>query len=118
MSKITESEIELYALEELENQGFQYLHGPAIAHDGENPLRQDYGQVILSTKLQEILPVINPQLPNEAIFQAIKEAEINTVLVAVTPQPNLSTDGTAFGWRVGFARQWHWCDFEGLYPYL
>ncbi|MBN7816856.1 type I restriction endonuclease subunit R [Algoriphagus pacificus] len=75
MSKITESEIELYALEELENQGFQYLHGPAIAHDGENPLRQDYGQVILSTKLQEILPVINPQLPNEAIFQAIKEVE-------------------------------------------
>lgn len=75
MSKITESEIELYALEELENQGFQYLHGPAIAHDGENPLRQDYGQVILSKKLQEILPVINPQLPHEAIFQAIKEVE-------------------------------------------
>jgi type I restriction enzyme R subunit len=75
MRKITESEIELYALEELENQGFQYLHGPTIAHDGENPLRQDYGQVILSTKLQEILPLINPHLPHEAIFQAIKEVE-------------------------------------------
>ncbi len=60
MSKITESEIELYAIEELENQGFQYLHGPAIAHDGENPMRQDYCQVLLSTKLQEVLPAINP----------------------------------------------------------
>jgi len=75
MSKITESEIELYALEELENQGFQYLHGPVIAHDGENPLRQDYGQVILSTKLAEILPSINPDLPQDAILQAIKEVE-------------------------------------------
>lgn len=75
MSKITESEIELYALEELENQGFQYLHGPVIAHDGENPLRQDYGQVILSSKLAEILPVLNPNLPMEAIAQAVKEVE-------------------------------------------
>jgi len=75
MSKITESEIELYALEELENQGFQYLHGPAIAHDGENPMRQDYSQVLLISKLQEVLPAINPQLPQEAIFQAIKEVE-------------------------------------------
>lgn len=75
MSKITESEIELYALEELENRGFQYLHGPVIAHDGENPLRQDYGQVILSTKLAEILPSINPDLPQDAILQAIKEVE-------------------------------------------
>ncbi|MEX2336209.1 MAG: type I restriction endonuclease subunit R [Fulvivirga sp.] len=75
MSKITESEIELYALEELENQRFQYLHGPVIAHDGESPMRQDYGQVILSTKLAEILPSINPDLPHDAILQAIKEVE-------------------------------------------
>jgi len=73
MSKITESEIELYALEELENQGFQYLHGPDIAHDGENPMRQDYSQALLRSKLLEALPAINPQLPQEAIFQAIKE---------------------------------------------
>ena len=75
MSKITESEIELYALEELENQGFQYLHGPDIAHDGENPMRQDYSQALLRSKLLEALPAINPQLPQEAIFQAIKEVE-------------------------------------------
>mgnify|MGYP000179818715 CR=1 FL=1 len=75
MSKITESDIELYALEELEAQGFQYEHGPAIAHDGENPLRQDYHQVTLSSKLQEVLPRINPNLPADAIFQAIKEVE-------------------------------------------
>lgn len=75
MSKITESDIEFYALEELEQQDFIYKYGPAIAHDGENPLRQDYHQVVLSSILSEVLPSINPSLPSDAIYQAIKEVE-------------------------------------------
>ena len=75
MSRITESDIESYALKWLEDQGFQYYYGPALAHDGENPLRQDYSQVVLSGKLSEALHAINPDLPDDAISQAIKEVE-------------------------------------------
>jgi len=34
MSKITESDIELYTIEELERLGCQFLYGPDISCDG------------------------------------------------------------------------------------
>jgi hypothetical protein len=40
MSIITENDIELYTIEELEKQGFRYVYGPTIAPDGEQPERQ------------------------------------------------------------------------------
>ena len=33
MEKITENDIELYAIEELENLGYSYIYGPDIAPD-------------------------------------------------------------------------------------
>ncbi len=33
MNKITESEIEKFAIELLEKQGYQYIYGPSIAPD-------------------------------------------------------------------------------------
>ena len=42
MTKITENEIELYTIEELEGLGFQYLHGPDISPDDERSERQGY----------------------------------------------------------------------------
>jgi len=35
MSKITENDIELYTVKELEDLGFQFLHGTDIVPDGE-----------------------------------------------------------------------------------
>lgn len=34
MSKITESDIELFTIEELESLGYKFLHGPDISCDG------------------------------------------------------------------------------------
>jgi len=56
MTKITETDIELLAIEELEALGYQYLHGPSIAPNGENAKRQRWDNVLLKdpeTVLQE-----------------------------------------------------------------
>ena len=39
MSKITETEIELLAIEELEKLGWKYIYAPQIACDGDFPER-------------------------------------------------------------------------------
>jgi len=36
MTKITENEIELFAIELLEKQGFEYIYAPNIAHEKEH----------------------------------------------------------------------------------
>ena len=39
MTKITENEIELFAIELLEKQGFEYIYAPNIAPDSDTPMR-------------------------------------------------------------------------------
>ena len=53
MKKITEDDIENLAIELLKEQGFQHFFGPDVAPDGVQPLRANYGEVLLSDKLQE-----------------------------------------------------------------
>ena len=48
MTKITESDIELYAIEELEKQGYTFIHGPDIAPDGDKPERKEFADIILT----------------------------------------------------------------------
>ena len=38
--KITENEIELFAIELLGQQGFEYIYAPNIAPDSETPMRE------------------------------------------------------------------------------
>ena len=40
MTKITESEIEKFAIELLEKQGYQYIYAPSIAPDSDTPTRK------------------------------------------------------------------------------
>ena len=40
MFKITESEIEKFAIELLEKSGYQYIYASSIAPDGDTPERQ------------------------------------------------------------------------------
>jgi type I restriction enzyme R subunit len=65
-----ENEIEEYAIEELQAIGYQYLHGNAIAPDGENPQRSSFEEVILgpilSKAIQRINPHLNPSVKDEA----------------------------------------------------
>lgn len=73
MSKITESEIEQFAVDLLEKEGYDYLYGPDIAPDSETPARQSFGEVILLEKLRKAVARLNPAVPAEAREDALKQ---------------------------------------------
>jgi len=75
MTKITENEIELFAIELLEKQGYNYIYAPNIAPDSDTPLRESFEDVILKEKLQNSLIAINPTLDYDLIEYAIKEVQ-------------------------------------------
>ena len=75
MTKITENDIELWAIEELENLGWNYVHGAVIAPDGEQPERNTFGDVILRSRLQDAIARNNPNIPFEAQQEALKAVE-------------------------------------------
>ena len=75
MTKITENDIELWAIEELQSQGWSYIHGSVIAPDGENPERSGFGDVILKARLQEAIARNNAHIPIEAQQEALKVIE-------------------------------------------
>lgn len=73
MSRITESDIEDYAIQLLEGLGYEYIYAPSIAHDGDQPERTKYEDVLLSGRLAEAVRRINPTVPQVAQDEAIKE---------------------------------------------
>ncbi len=75
MNKITENEIELFAIELLEKQGFEYIYAPDIAPDSENPMRESFEDVILKDKLTNALTNINPSLEYDQIEYAVKQCQ-------------------------------------------
>lgn len=75
MTKITENDIELWAIEELENLGWSYIHGAIIAPDGDEPERNSFSDVILKIRLQEAIARNNPEIPFEAQQEALKSIE-------------------------------------------
>ena len=75
MTKITENDIELWAIEELENLGWQYVHGAEIAPDGEQTERVLFSDVILKDRLQQAIARNNTRIPFEAQQEAIKVIE-------------------------------------------
>ena len=104
MKKITESSIELLAIEHLEQSGYKYLYGPDIACDGAKPERENYQEVLLVQRLKNAIERINPGIPEMAREQALK-----TVLRVATPdllQTNenfhiLLTEGIEVEYRIG-----------------
>lgn len=66
MMKITESEIEEFAINLLEKQGYRYVYGPDISPEGNNPLRDGFDEVILEEKLKAAIRRINPGISEEA----------------------------------------------------
>ena len=73
MSFIVEQDIENAALEILEELGYEIVYGPNIAPDGENPLRDDWGEVVLKDRLETAIRKINPSLKDDWIEEAIKK---------------------------------------------
>ena len=68
MNKLTESDIELFAIEQLEKLSYQYIYAPDIAPDSEEPVahpfgkRQSFEDVLLLERLREAVGRINPHV--------------------------------------------------------
>ena len=75
MTKITESEIEKFAIDLLEKQGYQYIYAPSIAPDSDTPERESFGYVLLIDRLQTAVAQINPDIPTDARDDAIKQIQ-------------------------------------------
>lgn len=73
MTKLTENDIELLAIEELEALGYQYIHGTEISPDGERPERSSYADILLIDRLRSAIAKLNPKLPAEAQRDAINQ---------------------------------------------
>jgi type I restriction enzyme R subunit len=68
-----ESTVESATLTWLSELGWQVKHGSEIAPDGLFAERQDYGQVVLERRLQDALVRLNPDLPPEALQDALRK---------------------------------------------
>lgn len=74
-NKITENDIELFAIELLEKQGFDYIYAPNIAPDSENPVRKSFEDVIINDRLESAMVKINPTIEHHKIDEAIKQIQ-------------------------------------------
>ncbi len=75
MNKITEDAVEQFAIELFEGQDYQYLHGPDIAHDSDNPLRDSFEDVLLQESVRSAIDKINPTIPPAAREDAFKQVQ-------------------------------------------
>jgi type I restriction enzyme, R subunit len=75
MGKITESEIEEFAINLLEQQEYQYLYAPSFAPDSDNPERETFEDVLLLNRLKTAAGRINPSIPNDTLEDALKQIQ-------------------------------------------
>ena len=72
---MNERQLEDSCLVLFRESGWDVLHGPEIAPDGANPMRDDYAQVILNKTLQDTFERINTHIPAsqlEHCFEQLK----------------------------------------------
>ncbi|MGV8934502.1 MAG: type I restriction endonuclease subunit R [Gallionellaceae bacterium] len=75
MSRLTESAIEDLAIKLFERLGYDYIHAPDIAPDGDRPERSRYDEVLLVGRLESALKRINPRLSPALLQAALKEVQ-------------------------------------------
>ncbi|MFW6450483.1 MAG: type I restriction endonuclease subunit R, partial [Nanoarchaeota archaeon] len=72
---MNEQDVEDAAIDILKDLGYRHLHGPDIAPDSDNPLREKWNEVILASILRDAIKLNNPKLPNDAIEETIKKVK-------------------------------------------
>lgn len=73
MPNFTESVVEQAALAWLESMGYQIVSGPEIAPGEASAERENYGQVVLESRLRQALQRLNPQVPSDALEEAFRK---------------------------------------------
>ncbi|AUC62508.1 type I site-specific restriction-modification system restriction subunit HsdR (plasmid) [Cyanobacterium sp. HL-69] len=73
MKYTTEDEIELFNLDILQNLGYSYICGYDIQPEGINQERESFSDVVLQTRLENVLGRINPDIPPYCRQQALRE---------------------------------------------
>jgi type I restriction enzyme R subunit len=68
---LNEQQLEDLCIGWFQQTGWQFVHGPDIAPEGDRPERADFRQVILHDRLLAALARINPQIPTAALEQAV-----------------------------------------------
>ncbi|MDC2865320.1 type I restriction endonuclease subunit R [Bacillus sp. BP-3] len=77
MFKYNESELEIAALEWLEEMDYEIVEGPDIAPDGDYAERESFHDVVLVDRLRDSLQKINPTLERKVIEEAIQKIIAN-----------------------------------------
>ena len=75
MTCLTESAIEDFSIELFERLGYDYIHAPDVAPDGDAPERSSYDEVLLTGRLESALKRINPKLPPALLQAGLKEVQ-------------------------------------------
>ncbi|WP_447869311.1 type I restriction endonuclease subunit R [Pseudomonas putida] len=70
---MTEDQLEQETLGWLTELGYAHLYGPDIAHDGDNPERESYRDVLLTMRLRTAISRLNPQIPLAAREDALRQ---------------------------------------------
>ncbi len=70
---MTEDQLEQETLGWLSEVGYAHLYGPDIAHDGNNPERESYRDVLLTMRLRTAIARLNPQVPLAAREDALRQ---------------------------------------------
>lgn len=70
---MTEDQLEQETLGWLAELGYAHLYGPDIAHDGVNPERESYRDVLLTMRLRTAIARLNPQIPLVAREDALRQ---------------------------------------------
>ena len=113
VSSFSESTVEAAALGWLGSIGWTVAHGPDIAPDTPNAERGDYGDVVLEGRLRTALARLNPDVPDEAIEDALRRLtrpagatlearnrDFHRMLVAGVTVEHVDTDGRVRGAQV------------------
>ena len=93
---LSEDDLEQQSLQWFAELGWEVLHGPDIAPDGENPLRASFHDAFLRPVLLEQLQKINPHLPMsvlEEVILRVTRAESPDLVVSNKAFHHLLLDG-------------------------
>lgn len=73
MTKITENNIETFAIESLQSLGWEYANGKDISPEGVACERETFEQIILTQRLRKAVARLNPDIPENAREQAVQK---------------------------------------------